>query len=83
MYIFHFIFSLGSTTLRQGFRGVSDSKESACNAGDPGSTPGLQRSPGEGNGQSTLIFLPGEFCEQWSLAACSPWGHKESERLSN
>ena len=28
----------------------SDSKESACNAGDPGSTPGLGRSPGEGNG---------------------------------
>jgi len=28
----------------------SDSKESACNAGDPGSTIGLERSPGEGNG---------------------------------
>ena len=28
----------------------SDSKESACNAGDPGSTPGSARSPGEGNG---------------------------------
>ena len=27
----------------------SDSKESACNAGDPGLTPGLGRSPGEGN----------------------------------
>ena len=26
------------------------SKESACNAGDPGSVRGLQRSPGEGNG---------------------------------
>ena len=25
-------------------------KESACNAGDPGSVPGLGRSPGEGNG---------------------------------
>ena len=24
--------------------------ESACNAGDPGSIPGLGRSPGEGNG---------------------------------
>jgi len=30
----------------------SDSKESACNAGDPGSIPGLGRSPGEGNGNS-------------------------------
>ena len=28
----------------------SVSKESACNAGDPGSIPGLGRSPGEGNG---------------------------------
>ena len=28
----------------------SDSKESACNAGDVGSIPGLERSPGEGNG---------------------------------
>ena len=30
----------------------SDEKESACNAGDPGSIPGLGRSPGEGNGYS-------------------------------
>ena len=30
----------------------SDSKESACNAGDPGSIPGLGRSPGEGNGNA-------------------------------
>ena len=28
----------------------SAGKESACNAGDPGSIPGLGRSPGEGNG---------------------------------
>ena len=27
----------------------SDGKESACNAGDPDSIPGLGRSPGEGN----------------------------------
>ena len=31
--------------------GGSDSKESACDAGDLGSTPGLGRSPGEGNGK--------------------------------
>ena len=30
--------------------GGSDGKESDCNAGDPGSIPGLERSPGEGNG---------------------------------
>ena len=32
------------------FPGGSDGKEFACNAGDPGLTPGLGRSPGEGNG---------------------------------
>ena len=30
--------------------GGSDGKESACSAGDPVSIPGLERSPGEGNG---------------------------------
>ena len=35
-----------------GFPGGSDSKESAYNAGDLGSIPGLGRSPGEGNGNS-------------------------------
>jgi len=32
------------------FPGSSDDKESACNAGDLGSIPGSERSPGEGNG---------------------------------
>ena len=35
-----------------GFPGGSDNKESACNAGDEGSNPGLGRAPGEGNGNS-------------------------------
>ena len=34
----------------QGFPGGSDGKEFACNAGDLGSIPGSERSPGEGNG---------------------------------
>ena len=33
-----------------GFPGGSDSKESACDAGDPGLIPELGRSPAEGNG---------------------------------
>ena len=37
---------------KRGFPGGSDGKESVYNAGDPGSTPGLGRSPGEGNGSS-------------------------------
>ena len=34
----------------RGFPHSSDGKESACNAGDLGSIPGLGRFPGEGNG---------------------------------
>ena len=33
-----------------GFPGGSEVKASVCNVGDPGSIPGLGRSPGEGNG---------------------------------
>ena len=33
-----------------GFPGGSDGEESACNDGDPGFVPSLERSPGEGNG---------------------------------
>ena len=36
-------------TLPGGFPGDSDGKASACSAGDPGSIPGLGRSPREGN----------------------------------
>ena len=34
----------------RGFPDGSDDKESACNAGDLGSIPGLGRSPGGGHG---------------------------------
>ena len=34
----------------EGFPSGSDGKESACNAGDLSSVPGLGRSSGEGNG---------------------------------
>ena len=37
-------------TIEWGFPDGSEVKASACNAGDPGSIPGLGRSPGEGNG---------------------------------
>ena len=39
-----------------GFPGGSDGKESACNAGDLGSIPGLGRSLGEGNGYPLQYF---------------------------
>ena len=54
-------------------------KASAYNAGDPGSIPGLGRSPGEGHGNPTPVFLPGESHGRRSLVGYmySPWGHRE------
>ena len=49
--------------LQEGFNGSSASKESTCNAGDPGSIPGSGRSPRE---HGTPVFLPGE----------SPWAEE-------
>ena len=43
-----------------GFPGGSEGKKSSCNVGDLVLIPGLERSPGEGNGNP---LLPGE----------SPW----------
>ena len=40
---------LSQLKINKGFPGSSAGKESSCNAGDPGSIPGLGRSPGEGN----------------------------------
>ena len=51
----------------------SAGKESACNAGDLGSIPGLERSAGEGNG------YPLQYSCLESLAGSSPWGQKESD----
>ena len=68
-----------------GFPGSSDSKESACDAGDPGSIPRLGRSPGEENGYTHSMFLLGEFLGQRSLAGYSPRSGKEldiTERLT-
>ena len=42
--------SSSSSSKDKSFPGGSDSKESACNAGNLGSIPRLGRSPGEGNG---------------------------------
>ena len=33
-----------------GVPGGTEGRESACRAGDPGSTPGFERTPGEGKG---------------------------------
>ena len=44
------MYSNGPLASVMGFPDGSDGKESACNAGDPGSIPELGRSPGEENG---------------------------------
>ena len=41
----------------KGFPDSSVGKESACNAGDPSSIPGLGKSLGEGIGYPTPLFL--------------------------
>ena len=64
---------------------LEQSLESACNAGVPGDLsliPGSGRSPGGGNGNLLSVFLPGKTHGQRSLVGYSPWGPKESARLS-
>ena len=46
------LYGSGLTSIILGFPGGSEGKESACNAGDLGSIPGLGRSPGGGHGNS-------------------------------
>ena len=53
----------------QDFPGVSDGKESAYNARDPTSIPGLGRSPGEGNG-NPLHSWSGIGTETHSILPC-------------
>ena len=58
-----------------GFPGSSAGKESACNAGDPGSIPGSRRSTGEGIGyplqyswaslRAQLVKNPPTMQETW------------------
>ena len=49
-----------------GFPGGSDGKVSAYNAGDPGSIPGLGRSPGEGNGNPLQYFCLENSMVRWA-----------------
>ena len=60
----------------KGYPGSSDSKESACNAGDPGLILGSENPLKKGI-VTTPGFLPGESHGQKGLVGYSPWGHKE------
>ncbi|CAI9161001.1 unnamed protein product [Rangifer tarandus platyrhynchus] len=64
--------------------GGSDGKESACDVGDPGSTSGLGRSPGEGNGSHSSILaweIPGTE-ESGELHSMGSQRVEHTERLT-
>ena len=67
---------MAPTPVFLGFLGGSDGKESACNAGDPGSTLSWE-DPKRREWQPTPVFLPRESHGQSNLAGYSPWGCKE------
>ena len=61
-------------------------KNPSANTSDTGLSPGLGRSPGEGNGNPLQHLAPGKSHGQRSLAGYIPWGHKEldkTEQLNN
>ncbi|CAN0517766.1 unnamed protein product [Rangifer tarandus platyrhynchus] len=60
----------------RGFPGGSNGKESACNAGDRGSIPGLGGSPGGGHGDPPQCSRLENPRGQRRLAGYSPWGHR-------
>ena len=68
-----------------GFPGGSDGKKSACNVGDLGLIPGLERSSEGGHGNPLQHSRLENPHGQRSLVGYSSWGHRESdmtERLS-
>ena len=62
-----------------GSPGSSDGKESACNAGDLGSIPGLERSPGEGHGYPLWYSCLENSMDWGAWWAIVSWGHKGSD----
>ena len=61
-----------------GFCSGSVVKNLPANTGDAGSIPGLEMSPGVGEG-NPLVFLSGKSHGQRSMVGYSPWDHKESD----
>ena len=71
--------SMSTAQTAKSFPGGSDGKESACNAGDRGSIPGVRKFLWRRKWQSTPVFLPGKSHGGRSLVGCSPWGRQESD----
>ena len=59
--------------------GGSDGKASAYNAGDLGSIPGSERSPGEGNGNPLQYSYLENPMDGGTWLGFSLWGRKESD----
>ena len=66
-----------------GFPGGSDSRESACSVWDPGSIPGLGRSPGEENGNPLQYSCLGNPTERGAWWATVPEVTKSQTQLSD
>ena len=71
------------TTLCWAFPCSSDGKDSALNAGDPGSVPGLGRSPGEGNGYPLQYFCLENPVDKGAWQATVHGVSKSQTQLSN
>ena len=63
-----------------GFSGGSDGKESACNAGDLGSIPGLGRSPGGGGNPLQHSCLENSMDNLWGRKELDNWVTKHTEQ---
>ena len=71
------------TRLKKGFLCGSDGKESTCNAGDLDSIPGLERSPGEGNGNPLQYSCLGNPIDREGGSMGSQKSQTQLERLNN
>ena len=65
-------------SLKKGFPYGSDVKRICLRYSRPGFNCWVRKLPWRREWLSSLIFLPGLFHGQRSLAGYSPWGHKES-----
>ena len=66
-----------------GFPGGSEVKVSAWNAGDPGSIPASERSPGEGNGNPLQYSCLGNPMGRGAWQAKVHWVANNQTLLSN
>ena len=67
----------------RGFPGASDSKESACNVGDPSLIPRLGKSPGEGNGYPLQYSCLENFMDRETWCTTAHEVTKSWTRLSD